>query len=1370
MIDQTPETSRIAGWLSRLANLGAAPQLAITALVLVTVLLPGLGKPGLLDPWEMDRAAVARRMAGPPKVVVVEGPGDKLLVALGKHLGETAVLVRAAAKADASPLVALQAAQQKLGREVAHALVVDAAAVQQQLGGGLDELANQVVAIEVQNRGIALVLVHPGPAEPLRKALAQARARNAGATYRNTSTAGWIDADGDMQSMWPLLAGGESFATQANAAQVVQAATPSPWRWPVHKRDSQNQALPWLDAAAAALTLNMFGPTEFGARLGGALLVLLAGLVVVLGARRLLGGMGGWAALGVFATLPETLGLGRLVTFEAGPMLGAALVALGLGQGALRDERRTGRDWPLWVLAGALVLLASRGLGGATMAAGMCVAYVLAASDARLQILGVTAATVALLAWSAWRVLTDGDADPNWVHVLRGWRFTQNPFSNGPDQYHRDFAWFVGQAGFGVYPWGAAVALGVGTLLLAEKAEDKRQFAVGAALLVGLVVPFVVVGVLIRQFHHLVVPVAGVAAVAAAALVVALLRGEVSGRLAALFVVLSTLLLHREIGKGADAVTRFFAFDPPIAAAGATGDPAWPTELKMVRALRAVALLSVVAFAIGAARPFATVRSVVAGLQARTMAAWALGSVGLLWAIDVLVSLGTKLDVQLKTSAQTTGYAYDRAWVVIQDTRPEVLAASTAFALLLTVTAAATAWTPTDQVERRWLRGLQRLGGLVQKPLVAHAVLGICALATLGSGLSIFAHLTADAGWGGALRAGLGSSALWAPLGLLAFAALGRTVFARAEHADSLFAPLVRGARQQAGLVFGALAWLALAGLGIGASQASGTWMFPVYLLAVWGLALALALVVIGWAQGRAEALAWPTVAAGVFALFVLFGPLAGRWVAEAATPAEGYKYLAQVLVAAPDTAVLWVVAAALALNRLVGGHPAWAARLRGGIDLLGHIERPRNAALALFAGGLFFAAGYGKLLPDLAVHFSQKHLVQLIASAGGAGNDDRGAPRTFTHGARTGSDNNFYTQSMPLLDDRAAVLSLLANENTAIRLATGAQGSPPRIVALPGWNSDLDKDGNQDRDAAAWFGLVTAADGDKLTLDGAAFGPGQWKGAAVYAPNGQTATVVDNTASALVVSAPLALGPDDPARAWIVLDKAQGEGNFRAAATKPVQRFVVLPKEAFSELNHAMRQNHAGRHIAVMDSSSSRLVLATNFLRADQPDQNWLRKSLIKPEDLNKVSGLRRIQVNFDNSLHLVGYKLADAAVQRAQKYRMTFYWKVVKPTPTSWKIFMHPHPLHLDRWPLTQPDPSEDENKSCNGCFATNHWMPGDLIADEFEQEVPLGTNSGPNEIILGLYNPSSDQRMPLLSATGAGVIKHGDNRATIGHLQIR
>lgn len=1358
---------RLHAWLQRADRW----HLPITLAVLAAALLPGLGRMGLLDPWEMDRAAVARRMASLPRVVVAEEPGDQLLNQIEKLAPDRYALVRAAAKSDAMALASLQQANTRLGREVAHALVVDADAVRKQLAGNWAEVANQVAAAEAQNRGMALVLVSETDAAGLAKALQQARARQFGQAHRNAATAGWIDGDNDAAGMWPLLGGDEQIVAKAKVANALAASVPSPWRWPVHKRDNQNTAVPWLDAAATAAGLKIGGPTEFGARLGEALLMLLCGLFAALGARRLFGAAAGWAALGVFATLPEALGIGRVLSFEAGPALGATLLALGLAQGAARDARL--RSWPLWVAAGALVLLGAKGLGGATMAAATAVAYVLMAGDFRPAMAAAALGTLALLGAAAWMVLGDGDPSGNWQWVLRGWRFTQGSFSAGPDQYHRDFAWFVGQAGFGVFPWGAAVVLGAARLLDGDRDDQDRRFAVGAALVCSLVVPFAVAAVLIRQFHHLVAPLAGVAAVVAAVLVAEALRGKLSGRMVAAFVALSTLLLHREIGKGGDAVTRFVAFDPPIIAAGGTGEPAWPTELVVNKGLHALALLAVLAFAVGTARPMATVRQAVALLQGRAAAAWALGGIGLIWAIDALVSLGTKLDVLLKTQAQTNNYAYDRLWVVIQDTRPEVLAAAFAFGALLVLALLAT----RGQLLGRWGQRFLKLAAPFGSPLVANIALGAGALAVLGTGISIFGQLQPESGIGGAISAGLGSAAFCTPAALLACSGVALTVLKRTSGTDSLWAPLVEGTRDHTALVFSALGWWMLAGVGVGASQAAGTWSFPVYLAGMWWLALASLLVVAGKAGARAQGYGWPTAAMGLYAMWVLFGPLAGRWVAESATPSEGYAYLAKALVAAPDTAVLWAAAALIAANRWAAGSPAWQPRFDTALGWLGRIERPHYAAGALFVGALCFATGYAwSLLPGMAVHFSQKHLIQRIAEAGGAGNDDHGAPRTFSHGgARAGNDNNFYTQSMPLIDDRQSVLAVLANENIALRITEGGQGGTTRTVALPGWNKALDGDGNLQRDDAAWFGLVASTDNAKVKVGKQGWQAGQWKGAAVFAPQGQTATVVDNSEDELTLSVPLQLQADDAVRGWVAMDKAAA-GKFGAvkpeqfSAMAPVQRFVVLPKDSFSELNHAMRTGHGGEHIAVMDSSSSRLVLAANFLRAAQPDQNWLRKAMIKPEDLNSIKGFHKILVNFDNSIHLVGYKLADQSVQRSQKYRMTLYWKVVKPTATNWKLFMHPHPLHLDRWPLTQPDPSEDENKPCNGCFQTNHWLAGDLIADEFEQEVPLGTNSGPNEIILGWYNPSNDQRMPVISATGAGVIKHGDNRATIGHLQIR
>lgn len=1344
-------------------------QLLVAAIVLAAALLPGLGTAGLLDPWEMDRAAVARRMAAPPRVVIIEPGASKLLAGLEKSSPGAWTLLRGAPRADATAVVALQQASQRLGREVAHGVVVDVDALQAQTGGAEADFAGQLANLEQQSRGSALVLVSRRDSAGLVQALAKARAKAVAAAWRGIATAGWLEGDAQGEALWPLFPSAAVVSTPEALAETLRRVVPSPWTMPVHKRDGQLQSLPWLDAAAAAAGLALIGPSEAGVRLGGALLVLLTGLVVVAAARRLLGVGGGWWALLAFATLPAALGLGRLVTFQAGPLLGATLAGTALALGAARRHR----GWLGWYLAGAAVLFLAAGLAGATIAAAMAVAYAVATWDWRASTASAAAVAVLLLALAASVVLGDGDSA-----LLRGWRFTQGTFSSGPDQYHRDFAWFVGQAGFGLFPWGAAVLLGLGRLLSAEgeasdEGGDAGGWRLGVALALAVVVPFAVTAVLVRQYHHLVVPVAGVAALAAAAALRDVIAGRLSGRLVAAFVALTTLLLHREIRKGPDAVTRFFAFDPPMATVGATGELAWPAELLVPGPLHLLTLLAVLAFALGAAQPAATLRATAQRLRQGLLAGWILGLLGILWAADALASLGSKLDVLLKTQAQTIGYPYDRLWVTIQDTRPEVLSALAAVLLLLALAAAQSLALGQAQAPR-WSRPLLALSRWLAAPAVALPTVAIGAVAVLGSGISKFLELRADLGFAGALRAGLQASAFATPLALLVAALLARGLAGRVDD-DALLAPLARGARRRGGLVIGVLALWALAGIGVGASQASGTWSLPLYLVGCWWLALSTALVVTAVAQRDPGGYGWPLAGLGLQAMLVLFGPLAARYVAEAPSRAEGLKYIAKVLVASPDAAALLLLALLVAVNRWAAGR-RWQGWVDGALELLLRLERPRYAAAAMVLGGSFFAVGYAwTLLPGLSVHFSQKHLLQTIAQAGGAGSDPSGVPHAFAHGAgKSGSDNNFYTQTMPTIEDRQAALALLAGENAATRVVDNAQGGATAVVALPGWNAALDSDGDGKRDQPGWFGVVSAVDGARVTLAAARWQPGEWKGAAVWAPAQQSATVVDNTADTLTLSAPLALAADDGAKGWLALDKAQPGAAvaepWRYSATQAVQRFLVLPKDQFSELNHAFRQSHQGRHIPVLDAESSRLVLAANFLAATQPDRNWVKKSLLTPAELAAERGVRKINVNFDNTIQLVGYKLADAAVSRSQKYKMTLYWKVLKATPTSWKLFMHPHPLHLDRWPLTNPDPSEDENKPCGGCFQTNHWMPGDIIADYFEQEVPLGTNAGPSEIILGWYNPGNDTRMPLLSASGAGVIKHGDNRATIGHLQIR
>lgn len=1383
-------------WLQRLASW----QTPVAALVLALVLGVGLGGPGLLDPWEMDRVAVARRMAGPARLLVVDGDQQTVQRTIAPALAEQVALQVVApaeiASANNTPARMLALAG-RARKELAHGAIVDLDSLVGPAPNAakLEPVATSWVGMTDGQRGFVGWLVTSAEPALVRDTLALARARRFAESWK----VGFLQAFTEGQQpelLAPLFRRDlddptERIVAPGQLAADVAAHAPRPMWLPLHKKDNDVGLVAWLEPALTAWSLRIFGPTEAGARAAGALLAWLAGLVAVVGARRLWGNTAGWLTLVVYATLPMAIGMGRVVTFESAAPLGLALYVLGLAQAAASPARR-GRDWPLWVAGGFAVLLLGRGLGGAAMAGGIALAYLLGAAGAAKGPLLASLGTLAAFGLAAALILSDA-ASP----LLRSLRFTQWPFSAGLDAVHRDFAWFVGQAGFALFPWGAAVALGLSRLLQpglwAEPAGDDgnagatslwtEERRVGAVLLLGVAVPYAVVAILIRKYHHFVVPVAPVAAVAAALLLLEVLAGRLAGRFAALFAFLSTLLLHREIRKGADAVTRFFAFDPPMDGAAKGGELAFPAELAMPKPLHLLSLLLVVAFCIGAARPMGQVREWVVRLRSRRATAWALTAVLLAWTLDALISLGTKLDVTLKTQATLLNYPYDRLWVMYQDTRPEVIAGAVSLALLLLAAGLAAGIERARLEQKKLINLLFQLGTALQWPVVALALVAVGAVAALLGGLSLHQQLRPDAGWGGAVLAGALRPAFWAPLLFAGLIAGLRGPILRGSPAlpahdeRRLLSPFWSGIAVSGAPLAVWLVLLGVGGLGVGASQAAGTWNMPL-LAGAWLMWLPGALLVIGRAQYAAEQYALPILLAAKLTAANLMGLFVVRWLGEMqlqGTPGEGWKYLAKVVVASPDAAGLLGLAVVLLINREALGRE----RLRAGVErLLGwaaQLERPRPAAAALALAAVCFSTGYAfSLLPGLSVHFSQKHLLQRIAQTGATATDAAGVPRTFAHGAgkSTGS-NNFYLQSMPLVDDRAAALALLAGKNVATRVTDNAQGGVSRVLAIPGWDPRLDADGNGQRDVPAFFGVAQAVQDTKITFAGVQWQPGQWDGAQVLGPEELTATVVSNDQSSLTLSAPLGLVAGDPERGALVVQKAQvlpRDPSWQFAAASGDPRYLVLPKEAFSELNFAFRQANDGAFIPVADAASSRLVLAASRLPAGQADQNWIKKAMISEADFQADKSIRRMFANFDNSIHLLGWKVAEPSTARSQKYKMTLYWKVVKPTTTSWKLFMHPHPLNLDRWPLTNPEPSEDDNKPCGGCFSTAHWRQGDLIADTFEQEVPLGTPSGPNEVILGWYNPGSDTRMTVLSASGPGVVKHGDNRVTIGHLQVR
>ena len=465
------------------------PILAATLAGLI--LLPGLGSSGLLDPWEMDRAASARVVAGPAQVLVVDSDGR-----LSGALAELPVSARRIETSDV--LQSLRLAPNRLSERLSHAVVVDLERLKSKSDNTWREVARQLERIRRENRGTAVVLVSDD-VERDQHSLAQGRARQLKRDMRGNISR-WLMPE-QPEAMAALMTGFERWATPEGWTDTLMAAIPSPWAQVQHKVSRHSSQGPLLDTWLVAGSLSVFGASEFGARLPGALLAMLMAALLFIGMELLFDSKTAWLSVLIYLSLPLTVGNARIVTFAQCAPIGVACTAFGVALGATRKCP----NWWLWLTAGLVVLLFGRGLGGLTIGVSVVLGHLIISGGGDKRARWSALFALLALAGAALWVLSD-DADP----LLRTLRFTQVPFGGGIPEPERDFSTVIGMLGFALYPWGPLFLLAMGQALFAD-GDDSRQVAL-RALALAFAAPLLVVTAMFADFHQWTIPVAPVVA------------------------------------------------------------------------------------------------------------------------------------------------------------------------------------------------------------------------------------------------------------------------------------------------------------------------------------------------------------------------------------------------------------------------------------------------------------------------------------------------------------------------------------------------------------------------------------------------------------------------------------------------------------------------------------------------------------------------------------------------------------------------------------------------------------------------------------------------------------------------------------------
>ncbi len=135
-------------------------------------------------------------------------------------------------------------------------------------------------------------------------------------------------------------------------------------------------------------------------------------------------------------------------------------------------------------------------------------------------------------------------------------------------------------------------------------------------------------------------------------------------------------------------------------------------------------------------------------------------------------------------------------------------------------------------------------------------------------------------------------------------------------------------------------------------------------------------------------------------------------------------------------------------------------------------------------------------------------------------------------------------------------------------------------------------------------------------------------------------------------------------------------------------------------------------------------------------------------------------LRANFGNEILLVGMDPPPTVVHPGDQVIFQLYWQALRPARASYTMFVHfiregdPHPLaQHDKLPL-------------DGDYPTLAWAPGETVVDTYTIKVPSNVRPGTYNLVTGIYQLQTLQRLPLLEGPVNPWVKDG---ATLLRLQV-
>lgn len=579
--------------------------------------------PGLWDPWEMNRAHVAKRIMEKPLVLAV---GDQ---AFSNDISNA---LKGSARVQKKVVTgsAIETAQTAMYNHLYLVVFIQQSAVNSKFDRKVANPARRAALAITQvlpaNITTRLVFVGPGSnifLQTVRDAIGAMTAdkalnrRNIDLFDNNCMSAK------DTQAAIGLLSTAHTMLAQ-------------------FKKKSETRLMPLLEPLVTGAAFSVLGMNEFAARFGPGMWGLLILLLLYLYTRRVFGDRRANFALIVLITSPLFYLQARFTASEMSMVLWTEITAF-----ATIELSRSRSLSAAFVLVPAAMVMAflAEGLTGALIVGLIPLTYVIIMGDTSKASLGVSGLVVLLFGVLA--ILT---FLPDSV-VFRQFRFTAQTFAGGMRSYQRTFDFALKETGFGLFPWSALLPLSFGSVLgRAFLGHEDRERVV---IILWALVPLSVIMVTLRPFQHYLVPAAP-----AFAMVTAFYLDDPDAdpqhrKLLAFFSLIFFVIMVKGLLSSPASMVSYLTTDPQFAKKQG-GPLSFPPDIQFGSFIKLLLVLNIIALFIYGARAISWIKSFAHYLDKGRRFRNLMLILGVLTLIDIGIFFALKWQV-LTLPSSTTG-------------------------------------------------------------------------------------------------------------------------------------------------------------------------------------------------------------------------------------------------------------------------------------------------------------------------------------------------------------------------------------------------------------------------------------------------------------------------------------------------------------------------------------------------------------------------------------------------------------------------------------------------------------------------------------------------------------------------------------------